>query len=243
MVYKIIVKFVKKHKKFFMSFLGIFLVIQILFVLTWFLAVIDSIIYYNSNNAREPLRMDKDLVATDSVSLAIDMEVLLAKHGIRVERFQDGCKTRLILPRYRCRPHQRRCTQDDYDLAIIILSKSGLNNKNSEINLFDKTNIFSSKEEIRAKLTNDMNEKLSNLIKRLECIENAEVFVSIPEQTMFSKEQKPIKAVIQVSTAGDYKLDQRTVSTIYNLMQGSVSGLLSENINLSDTNNNIYYLD
>ncbi|MBR6126281.1 hypothetical protein IKQ21_01210 [bacterium] len=236
-------KFFKKHKKFFYSFFGFILVFQILFLAIWFLAIINSIIYYSGDHVQYPLKRDKDLITTDKLSTAIEIEALLAKHGIRAERYQDGTKTRLILPRYRCRSHKRICTQEDYDLAIVILAKSGLNNKSTKFDLFDKTNFFSTREDAQIKLVKTMNEDLAKLIKKLDGIEDAEVIVSVPEQSMFTKNAKPITAAVQVTTSSGEPLNERIAETITNLMTGAVSGLDKENLKLTDTNNNVYYPD
>ena len=79
------------------------------------------------------------------------------------------------------------------------------------------------------------------LIPTFDGVENASVFISIPEQTMFTSMQKPVTATVQLVVPTGSKLDQLKVKAITNLLLGSVSGLEAENISISDTNGNVYH--
>ena len=52
--------------------------------------------------------------------------------------------------------------------------------------------------------------------------------------------QKPVTATVQVTIPVGDKLDPLKVKAITNLLLGSVSGLTSENISITDTNGNVY---
>lgn len=238
---KKLTKFAKKHKKLIYSFLGFVIVFQLLFLLIWLFAIIDSIIYHRSEYPKEPLRADKMLVTTDDERTAIEMEVLLAKHGLRVLRMRDGTKTVLILPKYRCAYGKRHCTANDYDLAILVLAKSGIFDKKSGLETFNKFDFLSTKEEKKQKAVQDINNELARLIKRLECIEDATVVVTIPDQEIFARNQKPVTAVVQIETLSQDLLNGNTVRTIKNILIGSVSGLSEDNITLTDIQGNTYY--
>ena len=89
-----------------------------------------------------------------------------------------------------------------------------------------------------------MNGELARLIKQIKPIQNATVFISIPEAGSMFDNPKPKTATVQlVMPAGkDYeKLDQMKVKAITNLLIGSVSGLTAENVAITDTNGNVYH--
>ena len=85
-----------------------------------------------------------------------------------------------------------------------------------------------------------MNGELSRLIKRIDGIESASVFISIPEQTMFSSMQKPVTATVQLTVAVGQTLNMSTIKAVSNLLLGSVSGLTAQNISITDTNGHVY---
>ena len=58
---------------------------------------------------------------------------------------------------------------------------------------------------------------------------------------MFTENQKPVTATVQIVLAPGEKLDQLKVKAISNLLLGSVSGLSAENISITDTNGNVYH--
>ena len=57
---------------------------------------------------------------------------------------------------------------------------------------------------------------------------------------MFSADQKPITATVQVVMPSGEKLDAMKIKAIRNLLLGSINGLTSENISITDTNGNVY---
>lgn len=188
----------------------------------------------------EPLKEDVDLLTTDNLGKALEIQALLAKHGIVVSRAVDGTKSVLKLKAANCTATKGKCTVDKRDMALMIIVESGLYDQNVGLEVFDKGDFTSTKEDKRIRLVRAMNGELARLIKRIDGIENASVFISIPEQTMFSSMQKPVTATVQLTVAVGQVLDMGKIKAVSNLLLGSVSGLTSENISITDTNGHVY---
>jgi flagellar biosynthesis/type III secretory pathway M-ring protein FliF/YscJ len=116
----------------------------------------------------------------------------------------------------------------------MLIVESGLYDQNVGLEVFDKGDFTSTKEDKRIRLVRAMNGELARLIKRIDGIENASVFISIPEQSMFSSMQKPVTATVQLTVAVGQTLNMGTIKAVSNLLLGSVSGLTSENISITD---------
>lgn len=172
-----------------------------------------------------------DLLTTDNLGKAIEIQALLAREGINADRRIDGTKSTLYLKNY---------TQTQRDRALLAIVKSGLMDQNVGLEIFDKGDFTSTKEDKRIRLARAINGELSRLIRKIPPIENASVFISIPEQSMFTSLQKPITATVQITIPSGDKLDQLKVKAITNLLLGSVTGLIAENISITDTNGNVY---
>ena len=172
-----------------------------------------------------------DLLTTDNLGKAIEIQALLAREGITVERKLDGTKSTLFLPKY---------TQSQRDRALLAIVKSGLMDQNVGLEMFDKGDFTSTKEDKKIRLVRAIDGELARLIRKIPPIQNASVFISIPEQTMFSSQQKPVTATVQIDMPSGDKLDAFKVKAITNLLIGSVSGLTSENVAITDTNGNVY---
>ena len=188
----------------------------------------------------EPLKTDVDLMTTDNLGKALEVQALLAKQGITAGRKVDGTKSVLFLNKDNCSSLHRKCTVTDRDQAIIAIVQSGLMDKNVGLEIFDKGDFTSTKEDKRIRLSRAINGELARLIRNIEGINDSTVFISIPEQSMFSSMQKPITATVQVTIPSGEKLDVLKVKAISNLLLGSVNGLLPENIALTDTNGYTY---
>lgn len=189
----------------------------------------------------EPLKANVDLLTTDNVGKALEIQALLAKQGITVERQLDGTKSKLVLNKNNCSTLTKKCTVTDRDNAIITIVQSGLVDQNVGLEIFDKGDFTSTKEDKRIRLARAMNGELARLIKQIKPIQNATVFISIPENSTMFDAEKPKTATVQIVMPVGEKLDQLKVKAITNLLLGSVSGLTAENIAITDTNGNVYH--
>ncbi len=190
----------------------------------------------------EPLKENVDLLTTDNAGKAIEIQALLAKYDIVVSRRLDGTKSILYLKKGDCKTGRKACYTTDRDLALIQIVQSGLMDQNVGLEIFDKGDFTSTKEDKKIRLSRAINGELSRLIRRIDGVDNASVFISIPEQTMFTSMQKPVTATVQITLAKDAtKLDQLKIKAITNLLLGSVTGLTAENIAITDTNGNTYH--
>ncbi len=189
----------------------------------------------------EPLKTNVDLLTTDNLGKALEIQALLAKQGITVERSLDGTKSKLYLNAKNCSTLTKRCTITDRDNALIAIVQSGLMDQNVGLEIFDKGDFTSTKEDKRIRLARAMNGELARLIKQIKPIQNATVFISIPETSTMFEEQKAKTATVQIAIPAGEKLDQLKVKAISNLLLGSVSGLKAENIAITDTNGNVYH--
>lgn len=190
----------------------------------------------------QPLQADVDLLTTDNAGKAIEIQALLAKYDIVVSRRLDGTKSILYLKKGDCKTGRKACYTTDRDTALIQIVQSGLMDQNIGLEIFDKGDFTSTKEDKKIRLSRAINGELSRLIRRIDGVDNASVFISIPEQTIFTSMQKPVTATVQVTLDKDAtKLDQIKVKAITNLLLGSVTGLTAENIAITDTNGNTYH--
>lgn len=190
--------------------------------------------------SNEPLKEDVNLLSTDNLGKALEIQAMLAKHGIVVSRMANGTKSELILRAKNCTTAAGKCTTEKRDMAVMLIVESGLYDQNVGLEVFDKGDFTSTKEDKRIRLVRAMNGELARLIKRIDGIENASVFISIPEQTMFSSMQKPVTATVQLTVSIGQTLNMGTIKAVSNLLLGSVSGLTSENISITDTNGHVY---
>ncbi|MGN1125398.1 MAG: flagellar M-ring protein FliF C-terminal domain-containing protein [Candidatus Gastranaerophilaceae bacterium] len=192
----------------------------------------------SSNEAKmiseKPIQEDLVLLTTDNIGKAIEIQALLAKVGITASRSLDGTKSSIVLRKGTYNQSQR-------DAALLEIVKSGLMDQNVGLEIFDKGDFTSTKEDKRIRLARAINGELARLIRKMDGIDNASVFISIPEQTMFSSMQKPVTATVQLTTTSNgEKLPPLKIKAITNLLLGSVTGLTADNISITDTNGNVY---
>ena len=187
-----------------------------------------------------PLKENVDLLTTDNLGKALEIQAMLAKRGIVATRTVDGTKSKLTLNAKNCTPTAGKCTTEKRDMALMLIVESGLYDQNVGLEIFDKGDFTSTKEDKRIRLVRAMNGELSRLIKRIDGIEDAAVFISMPEQSMFQSNQKPVTATVQLTVAVGQTLNMGTIKAVSNLLLGSVSGLTASNISVTDTNGHVY---
>jgi flagellar biosynthesis/type III secretory pathway M-ring protein FliF/YscJ len=159
------------------------------------------------------------------------VQALLAREGINAGRRMDGTKSTLFLANY---------TGSERDRALLAIVKSGLVDEHVGLEIFDKGDFTSTKEDKRIRLVRAINGELSRLIRKIPPIENAQVFISIPEQTLFTQRKKPTTATVQVTIPRGERLDNMKIKAITNLLLGAVNELQADNISITDTNGNVY---
>ncbi len=173
-----------------------------------------------------------ELVTSDNIGKILEIEALLAKNKIQTQRLSSGSKVTLIL--------KEKSTLKQRDQALLLIVQSGLADANIGLEVFDKGDFTSTKDDKRIRLARAINGELSRLIRKIDPIENASVFISIAEPTIFSSMQKPTTASVQLVMPVGEKLSKDKVRAITNLLLGSVSGLELSNISITDTNGNVY---
>lgn len=176
-----------------------------------------------------------EIMQTDNVGKAMEIQALLAKERITVRTATEGTKTKLILS------PEDKITEQQKDMAIIHIVKSGLMDKNVGLEVFDKGDFTSSREDKRIRLSRAINGELSRLIKKLPKINDATVFVSIPKDTIFTSMKNPATATVQLTVdPTEDKLDRNIIKSVTNLIMGSIDDITAENISITDTNGNVY---
>ena len=220
-----------KNRGVLFGIIGGVLVIALILILVIVMATAGSKKNPNEQTYEKIEKTPFVLFTTDKPGVAIEVQALLARENIVALRKSEGSKTTLYLEKYK--PSER-------DRALLTIVSSGLMDQYVGLEIFDKGDFTSTKEDKRIRLVRAINGELSRLIRKIDPIENASVFVSIPEQTMFSQDKKPVTATVQLQIPSGMKLDRTKIKAIENLLLGSVSGLVAENISITDTNGNVY---
>lgn len=176
---------------------------------------------------------DFDIVTTDNPGKAIEIQTLLARSGIQSKRKTEGSKSTVYLKK-------KEYTNTDRDAALLAVVKSGLVDQNVGLEIFDKSDFTSTREDKRIKLARAVNGELARLIRQMPNIDNASVLVAIPENSMFKADKKPITATVMLTVPSGLRLDNSVIKAIKSLLMGSVQDLASENISITDSNGNVY---
>jgi len=222
------------------SIAGSIILLLVVFIICGTIAASNKADKEGVDVSKEPLKEDVDLLTTDNMGKALEIQALLAKNNIVASRLVDGTKSVLRLKKGDCTPGMKKCTTEQRDRAIMVIVESGLYDQNVGLEIFDKGDFTSTKEDKKIRLVRAMNGELARLIKRIDGIEDASVFISIPEQSMFSANQKPVTATVQLTVAVGQTLNMSTIKAVSNLLLGSVSGLTASNISITDTNGHVY---
>ncbi len=174
-----------------------------------------------------------DIVTTDNQGKALEIQSILAREKINAKRKSEGSKTTVFL-------EAGKYTNSQRDRALLVLVKSGLIDQNVGLEIFDKNDFTSTREDKRIKLARAVNGELSRLIRQMPNVDNATVLVSIPESSFFKADKKPISATVMLTVASGVKIDASVIKAIKSLLMGSVVDLSAENISITDSNGNVY---
>jgi flagellar M-ring protein FliF len=185
------------------------------------------------DHTRKLLVTEKTLAKVDSLGRAIEIQALMSRQGINILTEEiEGGKVSLTF--------DEKANNVDRDKAVITLVQSGLMDKNVGLEVFDKSDMMASREEKRIKLLRARNGELSRLIRKIDPIQDASVFISMPEPSIFKADEVATSATVQVTLSAGERLTKDKVRSIVNLLVGSIENLTSEHVSLTDTNGTVY---
>ena len=81
--------------------------------------------------------------------------------------------------------------------------------------------------------------ELEETLVRTEGVRDARVHLVIPEPSLFTEEQNPVTASVQLTLDGNVKLKPKRINAISYLISASVEGLDLENVVILDSNGNL----
>ncbi len=231
-------KFMENKPLFYGVIAGVIAIVIVLIIAVFAIAAGSASSAKKNNTVSAPaskvIQEDISLFTTDKIGLAIEVQALLARQGIKARRVLDGTKSSIVLSA------KDKITEDQRDIAILQMVQSGLADEHVGLEIFDKGDFTSTKEDKRIRLIRAMNGELARLIRKIPPVKNAQVFVSVPEQSLFSKNEKPITATVQIQLDAGEKLDSMKIKAVTNLLLGAIQGLKAEDISITDTNGNVY---
>ncbi|MBI3964356.1 MAG: flagellar M-ring protein FliF, partial [Chloroflexi bacterium] len=82
--------------------------------------------------------------------------------------------------------------------------------------------------------------EISRSISRLDAVDTARVHLVIPQPSLFAKDQKDPTASIVIGLKPGRRLDAMQVQAITQLVSSSVEGLKPQNVNVVDSNGNVF---
>ena len=228
-----------ENKPLFYTLIACVGIVTVMFIITISVVINTGSSSANTSNPNKQIKKAEKVIKNDPVTLfttdntgkALEVQALLAREQITATRVDNGSKVSIVLKEY---------TRDERDRALLTIVKSGLIDEHTGLEIFDKGDFTSTKDDKKIKLVRAINGELARLIRKIPPIENAQVFISIPEQTFFAQDQKPITATVQLTMPAGERLDNMKVKAISNLLLGAVHGLESENISITDTNGTVY---
>ncbi len=102
--------------------------------------------------------------------------------------------------------------------------------------LIDERSIFSgtTQQEFELNFVRGLQEELEGGLIRLECIENAKVYIVKPKKEIFKEDQKEPSASIFLKIKSGFSITKEQVRAIRDWVSSAVEGLKSENIRITD---------
>jgi flagellar M-ring protein FliF len=102
------------------------------------------------------------------------------------------------------------------------------------LEIFDESNFGATEFQQRIQYKRALEGELSRLITQIDMIATAKVNLALPEKSLFLDEEKHPTASVVVDVASNKRLTQREVTTIINLVSGSIPGMIPDDVRVAD---------
>ncbi|TWG98624.1 flagellar M-ring protein FliF [Nocardioides sp. J9] len=109
--------------------------------------------------------------------------------------------------------------------------------------LLDDQSLSTSESQERTNFKRAMEGELSKTIEAIDGVDTAVVHLAIPEEKVFSDEQKPTTASVLVDTVPGADLDDDQVQSVVHLVASSIDGLDPKNVTVTDTTGKLLTTD
>ncbi|HEY9900011.1 MAG TPA: flagellar basal-body MS-ring/collar protein FliF [Pantanalinema sp.] len=130
--------------------------------------------------------------------------------------------------------------KDKSDKARVALAAAGLpKDGDPGFSLFDKSDFISTDFDKKIKLLRAMNGEIKRLVKQVDGVEDAGAMVTMPEDSLFQTEKKPVTAAVMVKMQPKRSLTPSQVEGLTHLIASSVPGLLTDNVTITDDLGNL----
>ena len=124
--------------------------------------------------------------------------------------------------------------------ARVSLAAAGLpKDGDPGFSLFDKSDFISTDFDKKVKLLRAMNGEIKRLVKQVDGVEDAAAMVTMPEETLFQTEKKPVTAAVMIKMQPKRVLTPSQVDGLTHLIASSVPGLITENVTITDDLGNL----
>jgi flagellar M-ring protein FliF len=102
------------------------------------------------------------------------------------------------------------------------------------LEIFDESNYGATEFQQRVQYKRALEGELSRLIIQMKTVNSAKVSLALPEKSLFIEDEKRPTASVVVNVGGGRRLTEKNVITILNLVSGSISGMMPEDVRIAD---------
>ena len=102
------------------------------------------------------------------------------------------------------------------------------------LEIFDESNFGATEFQQRIQYKRALEGELARLVTQINMINSAKVNLALPEKSLFLDEEKHPTASVVVEVANNQRMTQREVTTIVNLVSGSIPGMIPEDVRVAD---------
>ncbi|GAB2721886.1 flagellar basal-body MS-ring/collar protein FliF [Paenibacillus thermoaerophilus] len=128
------------------------------------------------------------------------------------------------------------------EVKVDVASQNLLQGGSLGYGAFRESNTFGMTDnEFNVKLIDAIQGEIQQMISKISGVRDAKVLVTLPKESAFiQQDQQETKAAVMLTLEPGYSLDQRTVDTMYELVEKSLPNLKQDNITISDQYGNTY---
>ncbi|HEY9765091.1 MAG TPA: flagellar basal-body MS-ring/collar protein FliF, partial [Chroococcales cyanobacterium] len=127
--------------------------------------------------------------------------------------------------------------KEKVDEARITLAMAGLPRDGVKgYEIFDKKDFMSTDFDKKMSYVRAINGELTRLVKKIDGVEDAVVYVTMPEDQLFQQEKKPTTAAVMIKMASFRVLQPGQIEGLAHMVASSVPGLNTDNVTITDAN-------